>query len=422
MASSLCISTAAAAFLCPRISACLEADPELLALSKAILSKFGGSEIGCGGVGGVTEQAANQTPEVFSLVEGLLWAAGDRARARRLEGINGGKKRRRDSPSRLCAGGSGGAYPDKGAFEGRGYETFSREVDNANGNSELSHEKRAVVLQQQELPPVMLTPVALGNEHGPRRRDRGCTVWETPRGVGLTPKTPSTRRGLPPAAASFEDDAAYGTDRIEGLDFPGSASSVYRRPRARGQTVWETPRGVGLTPKTLGDVPTGHNLSADGGEYGDDGDGGVEKRRGEGEYHGSVSSVYQQPRARGQTVWETPRGVGLTPKTLRVAPMGKYSSAIDGESCGDAGSVMKEHPGSVSRVYEQPRARGQTMWETPRGVGLTPKTYGGARSTSSPISVSKRTSPGALSVVSGYSASSAGDGQREIRFYAQGRS
>lgn len=422
MASFLSVSTAAAAVLCPRTSACLAADSDLLALAQKILARFGGSEIGCGGVGGRTEQAANQTGEVLSLVEDLLRAAGERARVRRLEGTNSGEKRPRDSPSRLCAGGGGGTFSLKGTSACRGYETSYPEIDNADSNSELSHKKRAVVSQQQQLSPAVSTPLPLVNEHGARRRDRGCTVWETPRGVGLTPKTPSTRRCPPLPSSRSEDDAVHAVEGRGDLDFPGSASSMYRHPRARGQTVWETPRGVGLTPQTSGVVPRGRDLSADGGEYDENAGGGVEKRRGEGEYPGSTSSMYQQPRARGNTVWETPRGVGLTPKTPGAIPREQYSSAVGGENCEDAGGGMIEYPGSASSVYQQPRARGKTVWETPRGVGLTPKTLRAAQTTRLSISTSERTSPAALSAVSGSSVSPVVDGQREMRSYAQGRS
>lgn len=423
VASSLYVSTAAAAFLCPRTSACVAADPDLLAIAKSILAKYGGGEIGSLSAADGTGQTANGTAKVLPLAKDLLRAAGERARARRLEGNSSGKKRPRDSSSRLCAEGGGGISSNKGTSACRGFVTSSPEVGVANSNSEPSHKNRSVVSQQQQLSPAVLTPVPLGNEHGARRRDRGCTVWETPRGVGLTPKTPSTRRGrLPLPAARVEDDGVYRADGIEGLDFPGSASSVCRQPRARGQTVWETPRGVGLTPRTPGVVPRGHDLSADGGEYGDDAGVGVENRRGGGEYTGSTSSAHLQPRARGQTVWETPRGVGLTPRTRGAAPRIKYSSPFGGENCDDAGGDMKENPGSASSVYQQPRARGQTVWETPRGVGLTPKTLGAARTTRSPISASQLASPAALSVVSGSSASPVVDGQREMRSYAQGRS
>ncbi|CAM9891539.1 unnamed protein product, partial [Ectocarpus fasciculatus] len=40
---SLCVSTAAAALLCPKTSACLASDPDLLAMAGAVLARHGGS-------------------------------------------------------------------------------------------------------------------------------------------------------------------------------------------------------------------------------------------------------------------------------------------------------------------------------------------------------------------------------------------
>lgn len=168
------------------------------------------------------------------------------------------------------------------------------------------------------------------------KRERGCTVWETPRGVGLTPR---------PAAAGVSASGKGGGSEND----PGSAGGVeYDRRRQRGQTVWETPRGVGLTPRTASKARRDIDDSATGdGER----EGGVDVRR----------------RERGQTVWQTPRGVGLTPRTsAKEEQPSAEGSRLERETAAgeyDEGLVMESGR----------RERGQTVWQTPRGVGLTPR-------------------------------------------------
>lgn len=248
--------------------------------------------------------------------------------------------------------------------------------------------------------------VAVLGEGRQRKRERGKTVWETPRGVGLTPTqpratpTPGSRKALrilgDEAPRQDEEDEEGGgfvpggsccnsySSRSRNIS---SASCGGQRLRARGQTLWETPRGVGLTPKTpaAGWWRETQQVLANGDRYGDDGDG-DDHPHPEGEegcflLGGSVFRHGQRPRARGQTVWETPRGVGLTPKTpcAGAGTAGPRFSADcrvgEQEGCGHP---QREHGGymstSVSRCGLRPRARGQTVWETPRGVGLTPRT------------------------------------------------
>ncbi|CAM9964349.1 unnamed protein product [Ectocarpus sp. 12 AP-2014] len=221
-------------------------------------------------------------------------------------------------------------------------------------------------------------------------RARGQTVWETPRGVGLTPKTPRAQNGMP----------------VETTD--AEADGLRHQARARGQTVWETPRGVGLTPKAAGAGPIGSVSSAGGGGSAQEDDC---------RYRSSAHG--QLPRPRGQTVWETPRGVGLTPKTV-----GDLSSRGHMPAGGVGSAEENCHSSASSAHRQQPRARGQTVWETPRGVGLTPKVTGHAvwgTATTTPLSATGvRSSPGAWSAASRSSASPVVDGQREMRSYAQG--
>lgn len=140
-------------------------------------------------------------------------------------------------------------------------------------------------------------------------------MWETPRGVGLTPRTSSKTR-------KDADDSGTGDGERE--------AGVDARRRERGQTVWQTPRGVGLTPRASA---TEEQPSSAGRRL-------EETVAGE---HDEGLMIDNARRERGQTVWQTPRGVGLTPRWNN-----------------------EEH--------QERRSRGNTVWETPRGVGLTPKT------------------------------------------------
>ncbi len=429
-----------------------------MALAGATLAKLGecggagdgGNGSGGGGEAGkARERAARLAAAVLPLAEDLLRAAGAEARGRLRTELSRGQKRQRDSAPPLVAGGavSDGVTPARG---GGGKVTPARGSNGdtaASDGGENSHKKRALGGRQQQLPqqeqqrqrqsqqlsPAASTPVPRGGEHDPSRRDRGCTVWETPRGVGLTPKIPGARTAVPPFSATRNGDDGGG--RAGGLDrpdCPGSASSVQQQPRARGQTVWETPRGVGLTPKTPG--ARGGMMPLSAARNGEDA-GGRAGGRGGLEYPGSASGAYQQPRARGQTVLETPRGVGLTPKTPSAASQslqfsaerggrtGSYAGGGDGgveESKGEEAPPAGDAPGT----YQQPRARGQTVWETPRGVGLTPKTPGAVRTARSPLSAREGASPAGWSAASGSSSASplGGHGQQEVRSYAQGGS
>lgn len=440
-----------------------------MALAGAVLATYRGDGDGGGDDGSGTVGTGGQTKAFLPLGEELLRAAGGQARSRLREVIDSGKKLPRQSPSLVSAGGgiSGGA-----------------EVDGVVGSgSEHSRDGQAAAFegrkhQQQQNFSTVSTPVSAGDEHDARRRRRGCTVWETPRGMGLTPKTPGARRQSPytPAADGEEDagsavrvdrqsrargQTVWETPRGVGLtpktpsaasrapyssadggddggataggglekeseiryDQDGGAPSVFQQPRARGQTVWETPRGVGLTPKTRGAGWSGPYYSVNGG---------VEERKKGEDSHGagSTPALFQPPRARGQTVWETPRGVGLTPKTPGAGSSGRYFSANGGDkrdSIGRSRGVEEQKggdrydTGSEPTVYQRPRARGQTVWETPRGMGLTPKTRNVARDTRpSPLSAHEGASPGAWSATSGSLASPVVDGQREMRSYAQG--
>lgn len=460
----LCVSTAAAALVRPRASACLAADPDLVALAGATLAKLGesggaggDSGAGGGGEGGeVKEQAARLAAAVLPLAEDLLRAAGVEARGRLRDVLSRGRKRQRDSTPTLVAGGavSDGVTP---ARRDGGHGTPAHGSNGAAAAAtaaagEHSNKKRVLGVWQQQQPqqmqqhqrlslsqpsPAASTPVPRGGENGPSRRDRGCTVWETPRGVGLTPKTPGALRGMPSSATRNGDDGGGRAGGLERPDCHSSASSVQQQPRARGQTVWETPRGVGLTPKTPGARRVAPLSAARNGE---EGTGGRAGDRGGLECPGSASSAYRKPRARGQTVWETPRGVGLTPKTPGVASGslqlsaergGRKGGGTGGGGGGGCGGGVEERKGEETTpagdapgMYQHPRARGQTVWETPRGVGLTPKTPGAARTARSPLSAREGASPAAWSAASGSSSTSplGGHGQREVRSYAQGGS
>lgn len=220
-----------------------------------------------------------------------------------------------------------------------------------------------------------------------RRRERGQTVWETPRGVGLTPKIcdqslGTATEGKPDHIDTDIDSGArrergrmdWETPRrvgptlsggAQGRTVGGDGTPCYRldgveggggERRKRGQTVWATPRGVGLTPKAMA-VATVTPAAGD-----RDGDG---------------SSCFQSPRARGQTVWETPRGVGLTPTGWTTPAVShrkppSVSSVPTAESGDRKPSDRIGGDGGVSSNGKKPRVRGQTVWETPRGVGLTP--------------------------------------------------
>ncbi|CAN0204489.1 unnamed protein product [Scytosiphon promiscuus] len=82
---------------------------------------------------------------------------------------------------------------------------------------------------------------------------------------------------------------------------------------------------------------------------------------------------------------------------------------------GERESEDRSDAGRVATADQRPRARGQTVWETPRGVGLTPKTQGVARATRSPLlSALEGASPGGWSTASGSLASPMVDGQREM--------
>ncbi|CAM9891606.1 unnamed protein product, partial [Ectocarpus fasciculatus] len=324
--------------------------------------------------------------------------------------------------------------------KGQLLEHFSSPTDATRGGTDSSFPRRDRGCTVWETPRgVGLTPTTTPGARrasplssGPRR-DRGCTVWETPRGVGLTPKTtPGAHNGTPVAAEA---------EAIEGLRYQGRArgQTVWETPRGvgltpkitpgahngtpvaaeaeaieglryqgrtRGQTVWETPRGVGLTPKAVGTGSIGPVSSAGGGGSAQE------------DCYYPSSTHRQQPRARGQTVWETPRGVGLTPKAVGD------SSSIGHVPAAGGGSAEEGCHSSSSAHRQQPRARGQTVWETPRGVGLTPKVTGdpaGGIAATTPLSAAGvRSSPGAWSAASRSSASPVVDGQRGMRSYAQG--
>ncbi|CAN0204555.1 unnamed protein product, partial [Scytosiphon promiscuus] len=244
--SSLCISTAAAALLCPRASACLAADPDLLALAGAVLATHsggggsGGGRRGPGDGGRGTGPPACRRRAFLPLGEELLRAAGGRARGRLLEAIDGAKKLPRDSSSPAMAEGNGSGISggaEGGGVGGRG-GGHSRDGQVALLDVQRQGQQEQQQ-QQQQLFSTVSTPAPAGDEQGARRRRRGCTVWETPRGMGLTPKTLGADRQTPHPTAGGEDDT-------------GSSIRAGHRSRARGHTVWETPRGVGLTPKTPG--------------------------------------------------------------------------------------------------------------------------------------------------------------------------
>ena len=196
-------------------------------------------------------------------------------------------------------------------------------------------------------------------------RARGQTVWETPRGVGLTPKTPGVRTGTAPLSAIGYHGANSDDGDDTGPGCPSSASSAYHRqqPRVRGQTVWETPRGVGLTPRTAPAAAAAAAAAAaseadralcSSGEAKDRNGGGgytgvgVEECKGETpDAAGREPGGYKQPRARGQTVWETPRGVGLTPKTTGAATASAARRLPDGrEGCSPAAWSAASSEGS----------------------------------------------------------------------------
>ena len=210
-----------------------------------------------------------------------------------------------------------------------------------------------------------------------RPHARGKTLWQTPRGAGLTTKMAGARAKKPLSVRCRGDgDGAYGVEvqREEGCS--GSALSA-ERPRVRGQTLWQTPRGVGLTPIITG----GRAEAIYSDHFGDDGvEGGCDRQQGE-EGSGNAFS-FERPRARGQTLWQTPRGVGLTPNLVRArtrAPLSDryHDNAGDGDEY-SVGQQQEEQPGNAFSV-RRPRARGQTVWQTPRGVGLTPKSAGARR-------------------------------------------
>ena len=111
------VSTAAAALLRPRASACLAADPDLVALAGATLAKFGrgggrsGAGGGDGGGGGEEGKVVAREVAVFlPLAEDLLRAAGGPARERLLRARRGRKRPRDNSASASPApsGGGGG--------------------------------------------------------------------------------------------------------------------------------------------------------------------------------------------------------------------------------------------------------------------------------------------------------------------------
>ena len=228
-----------------------------------------------------------------------------------------------------------------------------------------------------------------------RPRAGGQTLWQTPRGVGPSPKMAGARTGAPLSGHASdggnEDGVGVGHEEQQGgKSFNGACS--FERPRARGLTLWQTPRGVGLSPKMAGartrtpladryhDNDSG---GCGGGEYG-------EKEQQQGEHPGNPPSV-RGPRARGQTVWQTPRGVGLTPKTAGTRrgspPSGKFWKADDDVVGGTPlGQQDEGDPDNTSSSVARPRARGQTVWQTPRGVGLTPKKGGEGAHAGEPFS------------------------------------
>lgn len=211
-----------------------------------------------------------------------------------------------------------------------------------------------------------------------RPRAGGQTLWQTPEVVGLTPMKAGARTERVPPPTRFDGDGGGGEsggEEHQGEGHLGKASSV-KRPRARGQTMWQTPRGVGLTPKVAG-VRTGTLYADHDGE--DDGDGmggGRDNQQGEEELGSSFA--FDRPRARGQTLWQTPRGLGLTPRKTSARSgasplLVRYHDDV--EECSSEDQQEGEHTGTASSGRRS-RARGQTLWQTPRGVGLTPKVKG----------------------------------------------
>lgn len=258
-----------------------------------------------------------------------------------------------------------------------------------------------------------------GYVEGTRRRERGQTVWQTPRGVGLTPQSRGNNGQQQLLASAWGvSDTPLGTQNDE----EHRSESIEGNRRDRGQTVWQTPRGVGLTPRTTASQEEEISLHAVG----------VDSPAPEGNRDGNGLMDQQGRRKRGQTVWQTPRGVGLTPQTttgkqertergqtvcqtprgmgLTLArPHGSQQDAASGRGEGSA----RETPQGVGAPRQTPRygsqtrkgrienvlsarnsgnafdadgvqskgghrlavgrARGQTVWETPRGVGLTPR-------------------------------------------------
>lgn len=200
------------------------------------------------------------------------------------------------------------------------------------------------------------------------RRLRGQTVWETPRGVGLTPRTAQKARKRTIVGTSAGDlhSSGGGDEDVPGYSgvgsekFTGSSEGEENfTRRQRGHTVWETPRGVGLTPSTVGkarreavDDSAGRSVQRDvGGE-------GVVRRE------------------RGQTVWQTPRGVGLTPRS-NSGDQHMQERRGRGDTVWETPRRKDVTPRSNMKSSSRPkerRLRGNTVWETPRGVGLTPRT------------------------------------------------
>ena len=115
----------------------------------------------------------------------------------------------------------------------------------------------------------------------------------------------------------------------------------------------------------------------------DDGVGAVREQR-QGEEGSSRAFSFERPRARGQMLWQTPREVSLTPKMAGARTRTPLADRYHGNDCGggeygEEEQLDEEHLGNASSSVRKPRDRGQTLWQTPRGVGLTPKTAGTRR-------------------------------------------
>lgn len=218
------------------------------------------------------------------------------------------------------------------------------------------------------------------------RRERGQTVWQTPRGVGLTPFES-------PLGSGEVAGRATGLDGIARIHHCTPTSSVRGVAplsdfHVRGSSVITA--GMALT---LGSETQPEGVEASG----------VERR------------------GRGQTMWETPKGVGLTPKHSEGSRL-KHRFLVAAAS-GKKSHAGNDAKGSGAAHGQASRPRGQTMWQTPRGVGLTPQTPSRARPEQD-CRGSESVEPGPTSWCntpvrsSGLAASSLG--QMALRSYAEG--